>query len=358
MNTSTIRVAGLLTLNAVLSPLAFMALGQETQVDVPSKQEIAANRSPFIHLKNHPEIMKIAPKVPLVEGCYKFTTAWEKTDCVADEENAKYPHLEYLPAISYGKASSAGTTPPMPITGGSVDVSFTKLGSETDTNFGNNYWSIQVNSNGFQGSNGQSDWVQFTDQYVPNSHDHLCIWNVNVTTQSYPSTCLDVTHPREVRTGDYASIEAYEDFDKADGSTHYLLLRAYLSWDSETTMYAVVAKDQNGLTNAVNNVGPWTEVFGSILGYGNGSTANFSATTLTVMVEALDCKWESATGCTPNPGPWTWPATNPFSKLSAGTEEQNNLQPAVGYGPTTKNLPSLNCSMEYACYLTYTATAN
>ena len=316
--------------------------------------------TPFKHLEGHPEILRTVPKLPLVEGCYRFRATWEKVACASAAENAKYPHPEYTPAIELGSTAKAGKTPPMPVTGGSVDIGFATLGSVTDTIFGSNYWSIQLNTNGFLGTNGIQDWVQFTDQHTAGTIDHLCIWNIgnsDAANPTYTPNCLDVPVVRDPRTGDFGVVEAYQDFDKDAGSTHYLLLRAFMSWNSDTEMYGVVTKDTYGLTKTANNVGRWNKVSGSIFGYGGGGTANFSKSTIHVMLQALYCKWEDATGCQPNPGPWSLLATNPLVNLSAGTAEQNNLEPIISYGPHTTHLPALNCTQRYACYIQYTGTA-
>jgi hypothetical protein len=45
-----------------------------------------------------------------------------------------------------------------------VQAVFSTYSGESDSTWGSNAWSIQANTNFFTGSNGQTDWVQFTEQ--------------------------------------------------------------------------------------------------------------------------------------------------------------------------------------------------
>jgi len=330
----------------------------QSGVDVVSQEQLANGRTPFVHLKNLPTFVKIVPKLPLVEGCYVYRGSWQRTKCATSSQNSAYPHLEYLPAAALEPAAEGGNIPPMPVTGGNVDVSFARLGGITDSQFCSDHWSIQANTNCYAGNNHQIDWTQFTDQHIPNWADHLCIGNVASLYTAHPqygSTCYDVGVGREPRTGDVASIEAYGDFSRTHPADHYLVLRAYLSWDSQTQMYGVVVDDKYGLTSSVRKGTAWHEVFGSVLGFGNGSTANFSDSKLEIAVGTLDCTWETGTGCAADPRPQAWAGTDAHSKLSAIAAEENNLRDAVDYNTSTTSFPSLHCLFDYACYLDYTA---
>jgi len=323
----------------------------------------------FVHTHNLPGAQKPAAKLPPEKGCFTLSKErkWKSNTCLTEAYvNAHYPHPEYLPAIEFGPAANAGKTPSMPITGGSITIGLDTLGSLTDTQFGKDAFSVQLNSNGFNGNNGHRDWVQFVVQHKPNSggkasapgksEDLVCIWNVDMTEGAYHPTCFNPPAGREVRSNDHIVIQGYQDFqDKG-----HLKLSIQLSWVSGEESYGIVVDDQYGLTNAVNNVGNWEEVFGSILGYGNGSTANFSKTTLWVGLDAYNCDFDSDLACIKqDPGKWTWAATKPFVKMSAGTAEQNNLKPTVGNGPTTptKDLPGLSCPGWIGCSIEYTNTA-
>ncbi|MDG6928630.1 MAG: hypothetical protein JRN29_01100, partial [Nitrososphaerota archaeon] len=76
-----------------------------------------------------------------------------------------------------------------------ANIGFSKFSGESDSSQGGNDWSIQLNTNFFPGSNGDTDWVQFVEQNYPTylyffGYATFCIWQVDVTTQSYPNTCV------------------------------------------------------------------------------------------------------------------------------------------------------------------------
>jgi hypothetical protein len=107
---------------------------------------------------------------------------------------------------------------------------------------------------------------------------------------------------------------------------------------------------------APNGVGRWNELFGSILGEGNSSIANFTSTRLSVALISTDCI-QQGFNCTPDPGLWSPASTDITSKLSAGTGEQNNMLPAVNYGPGTTSIPGVTCPWSFTCQLQYLNTA-
>ena len=319
----------------------------------------------FVHEHALPARFKIPPKLPSMTGCYKITkatNAWVKDTCLTPEYvKAHYPHPELEPGVQFGSAATAGTTPPIPVTGGAIDVGLTTIGSINDAHYGNGFFSVQLNTNDFRDSSGHFAATQFVDMHRPlsanQSEDLICIWNVDITSQLYPNTCHPLITGRPVRSGDFIAIQGYKDFQEAG----YLKMVVQMSWDSEEGTYGVVAPDTYGLTQTVSNHGNWNQLTGSILGYGNGSKVNFSGTNLWVAIDAWNCQYDASTACIAyDPGPWTWTATRPFVALNGLTMEQNNLIPASTYTLTTpaSSLPALHCPGWNGCYIEYSETAH
>jgi len=129
----------------------------------------------------------------------------------------------------------------------------------------------------------------------------------------------------------------------------------------QVSIYGIVGPDLYGLTKSVGNVGNWNQLTGSILGYGNGSLATFSGTTLWIAIDTWNCQYNADDDCVGyDPGPWTWSATKYFVALNGNTEERNNLSPDDTYTSSTpeSDLPALNCPGWNGCYIEYTETSH
>jgi hypothetical protein len=347
--------------------LAFFGLsvcaGAEPQGTIAGSRDTALLSWPK-GVPSPPLARRDVPPPPSVVGCYEYIRAWRRTACRTRAYAAKhYPPAEYLPAITYKKVTGSANRrhqSPEPITGGAVGINITRFGSLNDPTWGRNAFSIQFNSNGFTGSNGDDDWVQFVDQSKPGQPDGLCIWNIDLTVglpNGYHQTCGGPASnpPRSIRADDWPILFADYNPSASNPSVNVLKLMAILPWYSSSIIYSVVANDANGLTQAGNGTGRWTEVFGSILGFGNNSTADFTKAKIGVSLVSLDCRTDA---CTNNTGPWSAQSTHRAVKLSAGTGEQNNLRPTDTFGPTTTALPGLQCTVPHACGLYYIDTAS
>jgi hypothetical protein len=316
-----------------------------------------------VHALSRSPAFKYAPKLPSVEGCYTLSkaNAWTKGTCLDPEfVRTHYPHPELEPGVQFNAAPSAGTISPMPVTGGAIDVGLTSMASEDDPTWGKGYFSVQLNTNAFNDASNHLAAVQFVDMHsqptATTSSDLVCIWNVDITAQTYPNTCHTVITGRAARSQDFVAVQAYQDFQ----STGYLKMVFQLSWDSQSGTYGVVSPDLNGLTKTVNKHGNWNELTGSILGYGNGSKANFTKTQLWIAIDTWNCQYDANDDCIGyDPGPWTWTATKPVTALWGLTEEQNNLSPDDTYTSSTpaSSLPKLLCPGWNGCYIEYSETA-
>jgi len=258
----------------------------------------------------------------------------------------------------------------MPVSGGAIDVDLQALGLETDSQAGAGYFSVQLNTNAFTAANGHQAAVQFTDMHSPesaiNPGDVLCIWNVDINAQDYHTQCHAPLMGRAPISGDHAVVQGYQDFQEAG----YLKMVVQVSWDPQQLTYGVVAPDMYGLTQssvypgktapAGNINGNWTQLSGSILGYGNGSTAEFSKSNVWIALDVWNCQFDANMDCVGwNPGFWSWAKTKPSVTVSWLTQEQNNLAPVTTFLPTTPAsvLPALQCPSWNGCFIEYNATA-
>ena len=121
----------------------------------------------------------------------------------------------------------------------------------------------------FHGSNGHLDGVQFTDQ-SGGGFDNLCVWQVDVTTQSYTPLCLPV--PISSR------VVAVEGWSQSGFLADMMMTTA-------GPVGLVIVPDLYGL----GSKGRWNNDSGSVLGFGNGSKAVFSSTEEGIGVVASVC---------------------------------------------------------------------
>jgi len=313
------------------------------------------------------------PRLPSIAGCYTLINKkrWVRDNCVPEEYvRTHYPRPEVQAGIQFSDFSNQQTGYTMPITGGAIDIGFSNLGSEIDSSSGAGYFSIQLNSNLFSLANGDQAAVQFIDFHSPSTAvqkgDLVCIWSIDATANTYHSQCHAALVGRAPRSGDFVSVQAYQDFQEPG----YLKMVFQLTWDMADGTYGLVAPDMYGLTHAMNATGGvkpadnysgnWNQLSGSILGYGNSSTANFSKTKLWIGLDASNCETNAENDCVAYPpGWWTWAATKPSVIVSDITGEQNNLSPSTSFSYTTpaSGLPALQCPSWNGCGIEYFVTA-
>jgi hypothetical protein len=276
----------------------------------------------------------LPPPPPPVIGCYVNTrNGWESTPCATKEFiDANFPHPDVQLTVT-----SPNTTP---LVFGQIDVTVPQVASITDVLGGNsnaNRWSFQSTTNKFAVPSGHSNSgntaaVQFVIQ-SNGSTSAICIWNVDVTSQSYPNKC--VTPAPQQRSGglqafDYGNIAGYTN------SNGTLSMVAELSWvpSGQPNQYSVVATDANALA------GNWTAMSGGLLGLGNGSQAQLTNAEVVTQVVASICTGDTQAGspiCAP---PVLQPNGTAFVG-GTGTAETNNLT-AVG----AATLSYLNSDLE------------
>ncbi|MBI5378399.1 MAG: hypothetical protein HZA82_07240 [Thaumarchaeota archaeon] len=258
-------------------------------------------------LTARPEI----PAAPDVLGCYQYTkgTGWVNTACRTQEE------MKDLPRPTIGGTSGVrglrDSTSDIQ-SYGLVDVQFSTYSGETDSGTStSNTWSIQTNTNQWQNT-GSTNWyiVQFTEQNhsTVSSNRVACVWQINVSTQTYVPNCIAV--PLQTLSSSYhGSVEGKV---LANGN----LQTQYCNIGSTTQCWVVVTTDTNQLGTH------WRDTSGTILGLGNGSTANFvSPTSVTTQVK-------------------TGPAQAATTLTDFSTAERNNMI----YGTSSTSCASNICT--------------
>jgi hypothetical protein len=241
------------------------------------------------------------PRPPAAVGCYTYSAnaggahQWITVPCLSPQEAARIPHLG-----SGGNFGTAGisSTSALGIQSGNVAVQFPPGNwSLTDSGTGKTSFSVQMNTNGFnavcQSSNplppsangasscvnGDDGWVQFTYQTAAfgASQDNICIWNVDITKQYYnaPKTwqsCLGVG-----KAGFWPANVPMVLSGSIDVTHHLITLTAALPWSTEWV--SVVSPDWFSLCWSGGSQCSWTQISGTIYGYGNGSIATFGPNT-------------------------------------------------------------------------------
>lgn len=281
-------------------------------------------------------------QTPNQKGCHEYAASsniWRSIDCSSPRIGDSMPT-----PLEGGRSSTLlGLTSPGVINYGYSSIYIVNPGftPETDPSVGQNGFSIQANTNGFLGSNGDLDAVQFTFQNSPNwlylvwaPWAAVCVWNIDVTTQSYQSTCLNTPN----QTLDYGySATVY-------GSASGGMLTA--TFCVSGTCWSVTAPDKYGLSSK------WTQLNGNILGIGNGSQAQFdggevantvdihaiggpatiiSQTSSVVTLETNNLAYASSSvSCTFTPGIILWP-----SGIILAPSYYDCRMQAVSFGPSS-----------------------
>jgi hypothetical protein len=125
---------------------------------------------------------------------YKSGGGWREVHCQSDKYlKAHFPPLsQYQYSIKSNPVSFPGFPFFVPMVQGDIWLSFLNVGSETDSQSGRNAFSIQTNTNYFQGTNLHQDWVQFSDQSKPGVPDTVCVnqWDLTAKPNGYSSRCV------------------------------------------------------------------------------------------------------------------------------------------------------------------------
>jgi len=239
------------------------------------------------------------PLPPRQQGCFRGTAnGWVAIPCAPP--GTLGPILTTETAIE----TPNGASPTIPFQFGQVETTLTAFGSETDSRFSANAFSVQGNTAFFTGSNGDSDWVQFVAQANGGTTTlKIETWDITTFTNA-GSTCPGGSCAASCGCADFgvtniASRGTYNQFDFADiaGSVYNdtngnpsLGMVAQFSWfdpandpSNNRGLYAVVTSDQYGLATR------WNQFSGGILGLGASSNANFTNSSVLTRTLAGSC---------------------------------------------------------------------
>jgi hypothetical protein len=276
------------------------------------------------------------PPPPEAAGCYRYLSGqWEEVSCASQAYIQQHiPHPEVLSGV--GGKTSPTKAPHFVLS--VVSAKVMAGGSDTDSTYGAGYYSLQNNVM-FHGKNGHLDGVQFTDQ-SGGGLDNLCVWQVDVNTQTYGSVCLPLPISSRV-----TAVEGW--------STGGLL--ADMMMTTAGPLGVVIAPDLYGMTSR------WNNDSGSVLGFGNGSKAVFNATEEGIGVVASVCLNQAGfinftTPCQSKalkPLAYTGYSPGPLT-YGVNTVETNNLVPVIGSPPA--HLPGLLYPNNYTARIGYVAS--
>lgn len=278
-----------------------------------------------------PSTVQKLPAAPRSFGCFDASPgSWHSVRCATPAYiSAHVPHpAEDLSGVG-GRTVEKSTA--APFTGGEVYAAPLLPAVDIDSQFGVGAYSLQDNVF-FTGASGHLDSVQFTDQ-TAGAYNNVCIWQVDVTTQSYTPTCLPFP------TAAFgSSIVAIEGVVLAPG-----ILGVSAMSDNGTILGVVIAADIYGLESGHR----WNNNSGSVLGYGNGSKATFLPTDEVIAVRSTSCIKDAGfltftAACPSAPvEPLAYTGYQPGSlTLGAFTVESNNLIPVIGSPPA--HLPGID----------------
>jgi hypothetical protein len=211
---------------------------------------------------------------PSAVGCYQYdaSTGWTSVECV--------PSTAFTESVADDEGG--GTSgPPIygvsinsPIaTSGEVWVGFSKFTAESDSKWGQNSFSIQLNTNVFDNGNSQY-WDQFTVQNEPNyinGHSPFawaCIQQLVVYPPPGSDTekCVNV-----IIQSMWSTYSAMAEGTTTGGNLQGLY--EICSPSGNCYWYSVTATDKYGLA------GNWLESSGTVLGFGGRSKASFTSPT-------------------------------------------------------------------------------
>jgi hypothetical protein len=245
----------------------------------------------------------LANVTSLPRGCYALSpgaNSWTSVTCDTSQQASKLPK-----PTEGGSHGVKGESSESLIIQGVIDYypSVPSSPGISDSSKGSGSFSVQANTNGFTGNNGQLDWVQFTDQNNAGSpSNNFCIWNVDITTQNYDNNCMSLPY---YMVGLYGIPWLYM-YGGAPGNGN---LYAEFCMESTKYCYSISAPDEYCLGGCSAEFDKFFSLTGTILGYGGGSEASFvKGSTLTTNV-AL------------------YKPTKPFAsgEQNVITDEENNL---------------------------------
>jgi len=252
---------------------------------------------------------------PTTLGCFKYDASqstWIREPCLPPSVSSHIPRPQ-----EGAKAGVTGEASKGLINYGYVDVFADPKYGWKDSVQGSGGYSIQANTNGFPVS-GNTYAVQFTLQNLPGGGAYLCIWTIDVTTQSYPNDCQSIPNIPLTVADEYMNGWAY-------GGN----LGIQFCENDRTTCWYNLESDSIGLESH------WKGLTGTALGYGGGSQLIFltgpKQSTINVQIGMYKPSKPYVAG-----------------EIGASTLETNNLHYTSRTSPT--------CSSDWCTMWTYSKT--
>ncbi|MGD0860220.1 MAG: hypothetical protein ABR912_13020 [Terracidiphilus sp.] len=355
-----------------------------------------------------------SPFPPEKPGCFHLVDKiWQEVHCLTDEEMKKHPPALPLVANAIQSTPHRGidfvlddpcchvvsATITSPFVWGSVAAtqdSSPATATETDSMAGTNTFSIQANTNWFECSTCRAGYpfaatpgvansasqprdtaeVQFVYEQEgsgPDAYSYLCIFNDDVTiarntsqTAGYKRHCMSPNSTATVLPldgmGAPSSTAEVIGYIQCLGPNYrgcFLWVVADLPWvpgPGGNEWYALATPDLMGLA------GRWTNLSGGILGYGGGSTAQFTDSRFDTLLHAYSCysSPSSADGYELIPCAYPSPQNSYLAQYfeltaspainSTSTAETNNLNTMMG--------PVVFSCGDYDCWMLVNAASS
>ena len=311
----------------------------EVHFDQSSNCSVAPPKSPAIPPTALP------PPPPDKIGCYVYAhNGWKDTPCAPQD----YINQHFGRPDAQITVSSNVTAP---LVYGQLEVTLPAVQSEQNAFLAStasisplcqstgspvpNQWSIQNNTNEWTIASGSQAGDRAADQFTlqaNGTNTAICIWQVNVTSQSYPNSCVMPNVPQ--RAGGLQPFDAGNTAVTITPSGN-ISMEGALTWvqSGQPNIYGVVAADSFGLAQG------WSQVSGGILGMGVCSQAQLTNAEAVTQIAMSTC-----TGDTQADSPTCAPPTlQPNATVATGgngTVETSNL-----IAETTPSLSYLNSDL-------------
>lgn len=260
--------------------LASLAMLTGSIAGITSFSASEANQRDMYHSSISPMVSVSGSISPLPAGFGAWESInggpWVKQGMVNKSYRSNYANVPTEGGASSGVESVIASSG-WPIYAVNEYVSMSQYSGETDSRDGNNAWSIQLNTNFFTGSNGDTDWIQFVFQnnietWYGSHYAQFGIWTNDITVvdetgglSGYNSHTVGVP-VQTLSIGVVYSIQAWVQ----SGTLYGILNIDNYNTGSNINYYESVS-DPYGLS------GHWSHASGTILGAGGSSTANFAS---------------------------------------------------------------------------------
>ena len=262
------------------------------------------------------------PHPPPRPGCFRLRNGeWTSVPCMPPDKAKRVLPRE----LYYLEAEPDVLGPPAQLNWASASVTLSRFGGESDTKYGANSWSLQLNTNLFTGADGHQYVVQFILIALPGLPLTSIVEEVDVGKQNYvfDSVSSEPGTSTVLATGDQLLV---------GGGVHpsqtgmlEMLVVVVPAVGGATQAWATVAPDRHGLAQH------WNSVEGDLLGAGSGSKAIFQNSCTVTQLTARSIRNAVVT----------------VLATGAATKERSNLLSA--------NLPQAACPGDGSCSTTLEA---